>query len=98
MDTGLSPSHTLSMKKKGNLAMGFPLFHVHGIRFISAGKAYRKSEAYIAFALDPAGTAVFMTLEEANQALRALSDALGNLAGTPGFVEKAKGSNTLAVL
>lgn len=45
--------------------------------------AGRFSEEAIAVVLDPDVAAVFTTSEAANQALRILIDALGNLAETP---------------
>ena len=52
--------------------------------------AGRLSEESIAVVLDPDVAAVFTTSEEANQALRVLIDALGNLAETPDLLEKVK--------
>ena len=52
--------------------------------------AGRLSEESIAVVLDPDVAAVFTTSEEANQALRVLIDALGNLADTPDLLEKVK--------
>jgi hypothetical protein len=52
--------------------------------------ADRLSEEAIAFVLDPDVAAVFTISEEANQALRVLIDALGNLAETPDLLEKVK--------
>jgi len=52
--------------------------------------AGRLSEESIAVVLDPDVAAVFTTSEEANQALRVLIDALGNLAETPALLEKVK--------
>ena len=46
----------------------------------------------IAVVLDPDVAAVFTTSEEANQALRVLIGALGNLAETPDLLEKVKSS------
>jgi hypothetical protein len=54
--------------------------------------ADRFSEESIAVVLDPDVAAVFTTSEAANQALRVLIDALGNLAGTPDVLEKVKDS------
>jgi hypothetical protein len=50
----------------------------------------------IAVVLDPDVAAVFTTSEEANQALRVLIDALGNLAETPDLLEKVKTSTAAA--
>jgi len=50
----------------------------------------------IAVVLDPDVAAVFTTSEEANQALRGLIDALGNLAEAPDLLEKVKGSAATA--
>jgi hypothetical protein len=58
--------------------------------------ASRLGEESIAVVLDPDVAAVFTTSEEANQALRVLIDALGNLAETPDLLEKVKGSNASA--
>lgn len=52
--------------------------------------AGRLSEESIAVVLDPDVAAVFTTSEEANQALRVLIDALGNLVETPDLLEKVK--------
>jgi hypothetical protein len=52
--------------------------------------ASRFSEESTVVVLDPDVAAVFGTSEEANQALRVLIDALGNLAETPGLLEKVK--------
>lgn len=52
------------------------------------------SEEAIVVVLDPDVAAVFTTSEEANQALRVLIDALGNLAETPDLLEKVKTSTT----
>ena len=52
--------------------------------------ASRLSEEAIAVVLDPDVAAVFATSEEANQALRVLIDALGNLAETPDLLEKIR--------
>jgi hypothetical protein len=49
--------------------------------------AGRFSEEAIAVVLDPDVAAVFTTSEDANQALRVLIDALGNLAETPDLLE-----------
>jgi hypothetical protein len=54
--------------------------------------AGRFSEEAIAVVLDPDVAAVFTTSEEANQALRVLIDALGNLAAAPDLLEKVKSS------
>jgi hypothetical protein len=54
--------------------------------------AGRLGEKAIAVVLDPDVAAVFTTSEEANQALRVLIGALGNLAETPDLLEKVKGS------
>jgi hypothetical protein len=54
--------------------------------------AGRFSEEAIVVVLDPDVAAVFTTSEEANQALRVLIDALGNLAETPDLLEKVKSS------
>jgi hypothetical protein len=48
----------------------------------------------IAVVLDPDVAAVFTTSEEANQALRVLIGALGNLAETPDLLEKVKTGTT----
>ncbi|MGD8626839.1 MAG: hypothetical protein PVF47_18085 [Anaerolineae bacterium] len=48
----------------------------------------------IAVVLDPDVAAVFTTSEEANQALRVLIDALGNLAEASDLLEKIKRSTT----
>ena len=58
--------------------------------------ADRFGEDSIAVVLDPDVAAVFTTSEEANQALRVLIDALGNLAGTPDILEKVKISTAAA--
>lgn len=58
--------------------------------------AGRLNEEAIAVVLDPDVAAVFTTSEEVNQALRALIDALGNLAETPDLLEKVKGSAAAA--
>jgi hypothetical protein len=58
--------------------------------------ASRLSEESIAVVLDPDVAAVFKTSEEANQALRVLIDALGNLAEAPDLLEKVKASTTTA--
>jgi hypothetical protein len=50
----------------------------------------------IAVVLDPDVAAVFTTSEEANQALRALINALGNLAETPDLLEKVKSGTAAA--
>lgn len=52
--------------------------------------AGRLGEEAIAVVLDPDVAAVFTTSEEANQALRVLIGALGNLAETPDLLEKVK--------
>jgi hypothetical protein len=54
--------------------------------------AGRFGEESIAVVLDPDVAAVFTTSEEANQALRVLIDALGNLAETPDLLDKVKTS------
>ena len=54
--------------------------------------AGRLGEEAIAVVLDPDVAAVFTTSEEANQALRVLLGALGNLAEAPDLLEKVKGS------
>ncbi len=54
--------------------------------------AGRLDQEAIAVVLDPDVAAVFTTSEEANQALRVLIGALGNLAETPDLLEKVKGS------
>jgi hypothetical protein len=54
----------------------------------------RLNEEAIAVVLDPDVAAVFTTSEEANQALRVLIEALGNLAETPDLLEKVKTSTT----
>ena len=54
--------------------------------------ADRLGEETIAVVLDPDVAAVFTTSEEANQALRVLIGALGNLAETPDLLEKVKSS------
>jgi hypothetical protein len=53
-------------------------------------------EEAVVVVLDPDLAAVFTTSEEANQALRVLIGALGNLAETPDLLEKVK-SSTAAV-
>ena len=58
--------------------------------------AGRFSEEAIAVVLDPDVAAVFTTSEEANQALRVLIDALGNLAEAPDLLEKVESSTTAA--
>jgi len=58
--------------------------------------AGRFSEETIAVVLDPDVAAVFTTSEEANQALRVLIDALGNLAETPDLLDKVKTSTATA--
>jgi hypothetical protein len=58
--------------------------------------AGRFSEEAIAVVLDPDVAAVFTTSEEANQALRVLIDALGNLAETPDLLEKVKSGTATA--
>jgi len=58
--------------------------------------AGRFGEESIAVVLDPDAAAVFTTSEEANQALRVLIDALGNLAETPDLLEKVKTSTAAA--
>ena len=57
--------------------------------------ADRFSEEAIAVVLDPDVAAVFTTSEAANQALRVMIDALGNLAGTPDLLERVK-NNAIA--
>ena len=52
--------------------------------------ARQLGEEAIAVVLDPDVAAVFTTSEEANQALRVLIGALGNLAETPDLLEKVK--------
>jgi hypothetical protein len=59
--------------------------------------ADRFSEESIAVVLDPDVAAVFTTSEAANQALRVLIDALGNLAATPDLLEKIKSSAAASV-
>jgi hypothetical protein len=59
--------------------------------------ASRLGEEAIAVVLDPDVAAVFTTSEEANQALRVLIGALGNLAETPDLLEKVKSSTAAAV-
>jgi len=54
--------------------------------------ASRLGEEAIVVVLDPDVAAVFTTSEEANQALRVLIGALGNLAETPDLLEKVKSS------
>ena len=56
----------------------------------------RFSEESTVVVLDPDVAAVFTTSEEANQALRLLIDALGNLAQAPDLLEKVKRSATTA--
>jgi cobalamin biosynthesis protein CbiG len=58
--------------------------------------AGRLGEEAIAVVLDPDVAAVFTTSEEANQALRVLIDALGNLAAVPDLLEKVKSSTAAA--
>jgi hypothetical protein len=58
--------------------------------------AGRLREESIAVVLDPDVVAVFTSSEEANQALRVLIGALGNLAETPDLLEKVKGSAAAA--
>jgi hypothetical protein len=58
--------------------------------------ASRLGEEAIAVVLDPDVAAVFTTSEAANQALRVLIDALGNLAETPDLLEKVKSSTAAA--
>jgi hypothetical protein len=58
--------------------------------------ASQLSEESIAVVLDPDVAAVFTTSEEANQALRVLIDALGNLAETADLLEKVKGGTAAA--
>jgi hypothetical protein len=58
--------------------------------------ASRLSGEAVAVVLDPDVAAVFTTSEEANQALRVLIDALGNLAETPDLLEKVKISTAAA--
>lgn len=50
----------------------------------------------IAVVLDPDVAAVFTTSEEANQALRVLIGALGNLAETPDLLEKVRSGTAAA--
>jgi len=52
--------------------------------------AGRLSEGAIAVVLDPDVAAVFTTSEEANQALRVLIGALGNLAETPDLLDRVR--------
>ena len=52
--------------------------------------ADRFGEGSIAVVLDPDVAAVFTTSEEANQALRVLIDALGNLVGAPDLQKKIR--------
>jgi hypothetical protein len=52
--------------------------------------ARQLGEEAIAVVLDPDVAAVFTTSEEANQALRVLIGALGNLAGTLDLLEQVK--------
>jgi hypothetical protein len=54
--------------------------------------AARMGEETIAVVLDPDVAAVFATSEEANQALRVLIGALGNLVETPDLLEKVRSS------
>jgi hypothetical protein len=56
--------------------------------------AHRFSKESIAVVLEPDVAAVFTTSEIANQALRVLITALGNLAGTPDLLEKVKNSSS----
>jgi hypothetical protein len=58
--------------------------------------AGRFGEESIAVVLDPDVAAVFTTSEAANDALRVLIDALGNLAETPDLLEKVTGSAAAA--
>jgi hypothetical protein len=58
--------------------------------------ASRLGEEAIAVVLDPDVAAVFTTSEEANQALRVLIGALGNLAETPDLLEKVKSGTASA--
>jgi hypothetical protein len=58
--------------------------------------ASRLSEESIAVVPDPDVAAVFKTSEEANQALRVLIDALGNLAEAPDLLEKVKAGTAAA--
>jgi len=58
--------------------------------------AGRVGEKAVAIVLDPDVAAVFTTSEEANQALRVLIDALGNLTETPDLLEKIKTSTAAA--
>jgi hypothetical protein len=58
--------------------------------------ADRFSEEAIAVVLDPDVAAVFTTSEAANQALRVLIDALGNLAGTPDLLDKVRDGTAVA--
>jgi len=53
-------------------------------------------EETIAVVLDPDVAAVFTTSEEANQALRVLIGALGNLAETPDLLDRVKSGTTVA--
>lgn len=55
--------------------------------------AQQLGEETIAVVLDPDVAAVFTTSEQANQALRVLIGALGNLAETPDLLEKVKGGS-----
>ncbi len=54
--------------------------------------AHRFSKESITVVLDPDVAAVFTTSEAANQALRVLITALGNMEGMPDLVEKVKNS------
>jgi hypothetical protein len=56
--------------------------------------AHQFSEESVVVVLDPDVAAVFPTSETANQALRVLITALGNLAGEPNLLEKIKSSAT----
>jgi len=58
--------------------------------------ASRLGEEAIAVVLDPDVAAVYTTSEAANQALRVLIDALGDLAETPDLLEKVKSSTAAA--
>ena len=58
--------------------------------------ASQLGEESIAVVLDPDVAAVFTTSEAANEALRVLIDALGNLAETPDLLEKVTGSAAAA--
>lgn len=58
--------------------------------------AAQLGEEAIVVVLDPDVAAVFTTSEEANQALRVLIGALGNLAETPELLEKVKSGTAAA--